>query len=356
MLDNLLSEADAHQLCALLDESNHIIITCHVSPDGDAMGAVLAFSHYLWRRGKDALPVVPNVFPDFLKWMPGAERVRTYEKHEAELNPLIAAADLIVCLDFNASDRLLGMQEPVVESPARKVMVDHHLDPSDFCEWRLSRQDMSSTCELLYRVLVQIGGFEALTHEEATCLYTGMMTDTGCFSYNSNRSDIYYVVGQLLAKGIDKDKIYRNVFYNYSADRFRLMGYLLYVKLEIFPEYHASLMTLTRAEQKMFSHKKGDTEGFVNIPLQVKKARLSVFLREDTERNCIRVSLRSVDDFPCNRMAADFFNGGGHLNAAGGELVCTMDEAVDLVRKALKQYAPLLKEGIQTNTKQEQKG
>ena len=334
MLNHLLSADDAERLRALLDESEHIVATCHVSPDGDAMGAVLAFSHYLWRKGKDALPVVPNIFPDFLKWMPGAERVRIYDKHEAELAPVVGAADLIVCLDFNSPDRLLGMKKPVMESAARKIMVDHHLDPADFCQWAVSRQDMSSTCELLYRILVQLDGLEPMS---------GMMTDTGCFSYNSNRSDIYHIVGQLLTKGIDKDKIYRNVFYSYSAERFRLLGYMLYVKLENFPEYNASLMTLTRQEQKMFSHKKGDTEGFVNIPLQIQGTRLSVFLREDTERPVIRVSLRSVDDFPCNAMAAEFFNGGGHLNAAGGELACSMDEAGDLVRKALKKYAPLLK-------------
>lgn len=343
MLNHLLSADDAERLRALLDESEHIVVTCHVSPDGDAMGAVLAFSHYLWRKGKDALPIVPNIFPDFLKWMPGAERVRIYDKHETELAPVVGAADLIVCLDFNSPERLLGMKKPVMESAARKIMVDHHLDPADFCQWAVSRQDMSSTCELLYRILVQLDGLEPMSYEEAACLYTGMMTDTGCFSYNSNRSDIYHIVGQLLTKGIDKDKIYRNVFYSYSAERFRLLGYMLYVKLENFPEYNASLMTLTRQEQKMFSHKKGDTEGFVNIPLQIQGARLSVFLREDTERPVIRVSLRSVDDFPCNAMAAEFFNGGGHLNAAGGELACSMDEAGDLVRKALKKYAPLLK-------------
>jgi len=301
MLDNLLSEVDVQHLCTLLDKAHNIIVTCHVSPDGDAMGAVLAFSHFLWRKGKNAQPVVPNIFPDFLKWMPGVERVRIYEKHENEVAPLVAAADLIICLDFNSPDRLQ-----------------------------------------LYRILVQLEGLDPMTYEEAVCLYTGMMTDTGCFSYNSNRSDIYYIIGRLLTKGIDKDKIYRNVFFNYSAERFRLMGYMLYVKLEYFPEYHASLMTLTREEQKRFSHKKGDTEGFVNIPLQIGKSRLSVFLREDTERHNIRVSLRSVDDFPCNRMAAEFFNGGGHLNASGGELSCTMDEAVQIVRKALKKYASLL--------------
>ena len=342
MLDNLLSEVDVQHLCTLLDKAHNIIVTCHVSPDGDAMGAVLAFSHFLWRKGKNAQPVVPNIFPDFLKWMPGVERVRIYEKHENEVAPLVAAADLIICLDFNAPDRLQGLQKPVTDSQSPKIMIDHHLDPVDFCDWVVSRQEMSSTCELLYRILVQLEGLEPMTYEEAVCLYTGMMTDTGCFSYNSNRSDIYYIIGRLLTKGIDKDKIYRNVFFNYSAERFRLMGYMLYVKLEYFPEYHASLMTLTREEQKRFSHKKGDTEGFVNIPLQIGKSRLSVFLREDTERHNIRVSLRSVDDFPCNRMAAEFFNGGGHLNASGGGLSCTMDEAVQIVRKALKKYTSLL--------------
>lgn len=342
MLDNLLSEVDVQHLCTLLDKAHNIIVTCHVSPDGDAMGAVLAFSHFLWRKGKNAQPVVPNIFPDFLKWMPGVERVRIYEKHENEVDPLVAAADLIICLDFNAPDRLQGLQKPVTDSRSPKIMIDHHLDPVDFCDWVVSRQEMSSTCELLYRILVQLEGLDPMTYEEAICLYTGMMTDTGCFSYNSNRSDIYYIIGRLLTKGIDKDKIYRNVFFNYSAERFRLMGYMLYVKLEYFPEYHASLMTLTREEQKRFSHKKGDTEGFVNIPLQIGKSRLSVFLREDTERHNIRVSLRSVDDFPCNRMAAEFFNGGGHLNASGGELSCTMDEAVQIVRKALKKYTSLL--------------
>ncbi|MCD8317757.1 MAG: DHH family phosphoesterase [Paraprevotella sp.] len=342
MLNNFLSGTDVQSLSTLLDEAHHIIITCHVSPDGDAMGAVLAFSHFLWRKGKDATPVVPNIFPDFLRWMPGADRVLIYDKHEEEVAPLLKTADLFICLDFNAPDSLLGLKDPIVSSEAPKIMIDHHLDPANFCNWSVSRQDMSSTCELLFRILVQLDGLEPMTYEEATCLYTGMMTDTGCFSYNSNRSEIYYIVGQLLTKGIDKDKIYRNVFFNYSADRFRLLGYMLYVKLELFPEYHASLMTLTRVEQKKFSHRKGDTEGFVNIPLQIRKMKLSIFLREDTERDVIRVSTRSVDDFPCNRMAAEFFHGGGHLNAAGGELACSMEEAVEIVRKALKKYTALL--------------
>lgn len=339
MLDPILSDDELMRFRSLLDDAKQIVVTCHVSPDGDAMGSLLAFCHYLWRKGKEAVPVVPNMYPDFLGWMPGADRVRLYDKHEDEINPLIKGADLIVCLDFNSLDRLQMMEAVVTESPARKMMIDHHLEPAASFVWASSHPEMSSTCELLYRVLAEAGETDAMTAEEAACIYTGMMTDTGCFAYNSNRSDLYHIIGQLLDKGIDKDKIYRNVFYSYSADRFRLLGYMLYVKMEYFPEYHAALMTLTREEQKRFSHRKGDTEGFVNMPLQIRKARLSVFLREDTERvNVVRVSLRSVDDFPCNRMAAEFFNGGGHLNAAGGELTGTMEDAVATVRMALKKY------------------
>lgn len=342
MFDNIITELEAQEFSTLIERAENIVVTCHVSPDGDAMGALLAFSHYLWRKSKKAIPMVPNMYPDFLKWMPGIEQVKVYEKHEVEADDIIKKADLIVCLDYNEPSRLLNMEKSVMASDAPKMMIDHHLNPADFCKWSLSRHEMSSTCELLFRLLAQVDGVACLSTDEATCLYTGMMTDTGCFAYNSNRSDIYYIVGHLLEKGIDKDKIYRNVFYNYSADRLKLMGYMLYVKLELFPEYHASLMTLTKEEQKRFAHKKGDTEGIVNMPLQINKSKLSVFLREDTERRVIRVSLRSVDDFPCNQMAAEFFNGGGHLNAAGGELTCQMEEAEQVVRAALKKYATLL--------------
>ena len=328
------------RLVEIIDQARHIVVTCHVSPDGDAMGSMLSMCQYLWRKGKQATPVVPNIFPDFLKWMPGADKVKVYEKNEEAVAPCLKDADLFVCMDFNTLQRLQMMSTPVMESEALKVMIDHHLSPEhDDFAWVESQPAMSSTCELLYNIFCAMGEQEALTHDEAVCLYTGLMTDTGCFSYNSNRSEIYRIIADLLSKGIDKDKIYRNVFYSYSADRFRLMGYMLYVKLNYFPRYNASLMTLNRFEQRKFSHKKGDTEGFVNIPLQIFGTRLSIFLREDTEkRGSIRVSLRSVDDFPCNLMAQEFFNGGGHLNASGGELHCSMDEAILIVEKALEKF------------------
>lgn len=344
MLQNILAEADVQSLHSYLEKAQRIVVTCHVSPDGDAMGSVLAMTHYLQRKGKTVTPVVPNVFPDFLKWIPGTEQVRVYERHEAEVDPVVAEADLFVCVDFNEPSRMDKLEQVVMASPAPKIMFDHHLHPVDFCALTFSFPDMCATCELLFRVLWQLeGGIEDMTAEEATCLYTGMMTDTGGFTYNSFRGEIYETIGQLISRGIDKDRIYRNIYYAYSANRFKMMGYLLYVKMKVYPAYNAALMTLTREERKRFSNRNGDTEGFVNLPLQISGTRLSVFLREDTEKEAIRVSLRSVDDFPCNRMAAEFFNGGGHQNASGGELHCSMEKAVAIVHEALKKYAPLLK-------------
>ena len=201
---------------------------------------------------------------------------------------------------------------------------------------------MSSTCEIVFRLLYQLGGYETMTANGAAALYCGMMTDTGGFTYASSNPEIYLIISLLLQKGIDKDKIYRNVYNNYSPSRLKLQGYILYEKLTFFADNHASLFTLTREELKRFRFIRGDAEGLVNIPLQVRGMRLSVSLREDTERDLIRVSLRSVDDFPCNKMAEEFFNGGGHLNASGGTLPFPMEEAVKTAERAIEAYKDLL--------------
>lgn len=343
MIENLLPVSQLETLGRLLDSAHKIVLTCHVSPDGDAMGALTAMLQVLQRRNKEVYAITPNIFPDFLSWLPQADKVLVYEKNEEQLNPVIASADLFICLDFNSLSRLSVMEDAVRSNPAPKIVIDHHPFPDDFATCLVSYPEMSSTCELLYRLLTDLYGKDFLDYDIAKSIYTGMMTDTGAFTYNSSRSDIYYIIGNLLQTGIDKDKIYRNVFYEYTADRFRLMGYMLYVKMDLLREYHTAILTLDREEQKRFSHKKGDTEGFVNIPLQIKDNKLSIFLRENTEQDNIRVSLRSIDDFPCNKMAAEFFNGGGHLNAAGGSLECSLEEAEEIARMAVKKYAYLLK-------------
>ena len=255
---------------------------------------------------------------------------------------MIAEADVICCLDFNALSRIDAMADAVRQSAARKVMIDHHLNPEPFCKVTISHPSVSSTSELIFRLICRMGCFDDITREGAECIYTGMMTDTGGFTYNSNDRQIYFIIGELLSKGIDKDEIYRKVFNTYSEGRLRLMGYVLYEKMQVFPQFRSALIWLTKEEQGKFHYVKGDTEGFVNMPLQMKGICFSAFLREDTERKMIKVSLRSVGAFPCNKVAEEFFNGGGHLNASGGEFYGTMDEAVALFKQALVKYETLL--------------
>jgi phosphoesterase RecJ-like protein len=235
------------------------------------------------------------------------------------------------------------MEATLVSSPAPKVLIDHHLDPDVPAVLTISRPEACSTCELVFRIVWQLGAFDKLDKHFACPVYCGMMTDTGGFLYNSTRPEIYFIIGELLTKHIDKDRIYRNVYHNYSESRIRLMGYVMYEKLVYLPEFHTAFYTITREEQKRFHFIKGDAEGLVNIPQQIRGLKLSISLREDSEKRRIWVSLRSVDQFPCNKMAAEFFNGGGHLNASGGHLDMTIDEAVQVVREAIIAYAEQLK-------------
>ena len=202
---------------------------------------------------------------------------------------------------------------------------------------KISFPEACSTSELVYRVITMLSGDATLSYDMAQCIYTGMMTDTGAFAYASSRKDVFLIIAALLETGIDKDVIYRKVFYSSSLTRMRLQGYVMYKKLKVYSKYNAALITLDNSELQRFYAVKGDTEGFVNQPLQIKGIRFSCFLREELPGK-INVSLRSVDDFPCNEVAAEFFNGGGHKNASGGELHCTMDEAVQKFTTALRKF------------------
>ena len=340
----LLSEAEIATLKENIDNSNRIVICCHKSPDGDALGSSLAWAEYLRTQGKEPNIIVPDAYPDFLQWLPGSERIIRYDKHAADkADEMLQKADLIFCLDFNGTNRVDEMKYALEQSPAHKIMIDHHLDPSMDTVLTVSHPQMSSTSELVFRIIWQLGGFEEMSRKCAVCIYCGMMTDTGGFTYNSNQPEIFFIVSQLLTKGIDKDKIYRNVFNNFSPWAIRLRGYLMSQKLNIFNDLHAAYFTISRRDMRDFHFIKGDAEGLVNEPLKIKGMRLSISLREDDRRdNTIWVSLRSVDDFPCNLVASEFFNGGGHLNASGGRLHCTLDEAERVVRRAFAHYEDLL--------------
>ena len=342
MLTKVIAQAEVDHVEKWFERAEKIVIVSHVSPDGDAIGSSLGLYHFLTSQEKTVNVIVPNAFPEFLHWMPGAKEVIVYEKYKEYADKLINEADVLCCLDFNVLSRIDEMEEVVKNTPARKMMVDHHLYPGDFCRITISHPEISSTSELVFRLICQLGNFSDITKEGAECIYTGMMTDTGGFTYNSNDREIYYIISELLSKGIDKDEIYRKVFNTHSEGRLRLMGYVLYDKMQVFPEFNSALIWLDASEQKRFQYKKGDTEGFVNIPLSIKDVRFSVFLREDAEKKMVKVSLRSVGTFPCNKVAAEFFNGGGHLNASGGEFYGPMEEAINLFKQALVKYQDLL--------------
>ena len=341
MLSKIIKQADIDHFAKWLERAERMVIVSHVAPDGDAVGSSLGLWHFLNTLGKAAHVIVPNAFPDFLKWMPGSKDILLYDRYKDFADRLIAEADVICCLDFNAIHRIDAMADAVLASPARKILIDHHLGPEDFCGIVVSHPEISSTSELVFRLICRLGHFGDITREGAECIYTGMMTDTGGFTYNSNNREIYFIISELLSKGIDKDEIYRRVFNTYSESRLRLMGYVL-TQMRVYSDCNAALISLTKKEQRRFAYVRGDSEGFVNIPLSIKNVVFSCFLREDTEKPMIKVSLRSSGTFPCNRVAAEFFNGGGHLNASGGEFYGTMDEAREVFEEALRQYKPLL--------------
>ncbi len=341
---NILSEAELTQLRSIIAAAADIVVIGHVNPDGDAIGSTLAWTNYLQSEGKSVSLIVPDKYPDFLNWLPNTDKILRHDKHPEKTELLVATADLIFCLDLNTLSRTEALADHIASAKAAKVLIDHHPNPDDLFNLTISHPEMSSTSELVFRLVWQLGAFERLGHHFAVPCYCGMMTDTGGFTFNSTRPEIFFIISQLLTKGIDKDKIYRNVYNVASESKIRLWGYVLYEKMEYDATRHAAFFTLTRADLKRFNYIKGDAEGLVNMPLQIKGTRLSISLREDTDKdNTVWVSLRSVDDFNCTEMAAAFFNGGGHFNASGGRLNCSIEEAAEITRKAIITFEDKLK-------------
>ena len=340
MISKVIAEDLVHKVQKEIDKAETMVIVVHVGPDGDAMGSALGLWHYLMTIDKDPQVIVPTAFPDFLAWMPGADKVLVYENDKQKCDEIIAATDLIFTLDFNVLNRLAGMEQVVKEAVAPKILVDHHLHPGNYAKVTISYPEISSTSELIFRLICRLGDFSKINLACAECIYTGMMTDTGAFTYNSNKPEIYSIVYELIKLGVDKDDIYRRVFNTYSADRMRLMGYALYQKMKIYPENKAALITLSLDELKEFNFKNGDAEGLVNMPLSIDGVLFSVFMREDPDK--IKISLRSQGTFPANKVSADLFNGGGHLNAAGGESYTSLEEAVRKFEDALDDFKDFL--------------
>ena len=341
---DILNPQESSRLNTLIETSQNIVVTCHRSPDGDAIGSCLGWAEFLRSKGKEPTVIVPDQFPDFLQWLPNTEKIIRYDKHREQCDLLLQIADLVFCLDFNTPSRVDEMEPALLRTPGVIVLIDHHLNPDVPAELTISHPEACSTSEIVFRIVWQLGEFEKQGKHFAIPVYCGMMTDTGGFTFASTRPEIYFIISQLLTKRIDKDRIYRNVYHNYSENRLRLTGYVMLEKLVVDMQRHASYYALSRKDLKRFNFMKGDAEGLVNMPLQIKGHRLSISLREDTEKdNLIWVSLRSVDQFPCNKMAEEFFNGGGHLNASGGRLNCSLEEAIRITQQAILKYEAMLR-------------
>lgn len=334
MIADILKENDIKSLRGYIHNYNDIIITCHVSPDGDAVGACLALCHLLRGIGKNSIVILPDQAPKNLSFLHGYRGMLPYTMFQNRANVLIEKAELIFCLDFNALYRVDKLYDSIEKATAKKVLIDHHLDPEQFCDITMSYSIMSSTCELLFRVIKALNMVDLLDEKSAECIYAGMMTDTGNFSYNSNRAGIYTIISELIGKGIDKDKIYRLVMNTSTESRLRLIGYSIYDKMEVYSDSSAALITLTQEELKRFDYKKGDTEMLVNIPLGIPEVKWVIFMRE--EDGYIKISARSKGDFAVNKICEQYFGGGGHKNASGGEFRGSLEDAVATYHRILE--------------------
>jgi len=301
---------------ALLKKSDNIVIVTHFNPDGDAMGSSLALYNYLLKTGKNVSVITPNDYPDFLQWLPGNRKVVEYSNKPKKAASLIARCDLIFTLDFNNYSRLEGLGDLLKGSAAPKILIDHHQQPDTYATLMYHDVKACSTCELVYEFIVGLGGKNMIDREIAACLYTGIMTDTGSFRFDSVTPVTHHILAHLLETGIVPSDIHSAIYDTYSESRVRLLGYCLTEKMVVLPEYHTAYISLSEEELNRFRHKKGDTEGIVNYPFSIKGIRFCAFFSEGEGK--IKISFRSKGKFDVNQFARKHFNGGGHINAAGG--------------------------------------
>lgn len=335
-------KAQIPEVRALLSVPKNIVIIPHKNPDGDAMGSTLGLYHYLKYYNHNATVIAPNDYPDFLKWLPGDDTVLKFENQQEESKLLIENADLIFTLDFNALHRIGDMAEPVESSRAIKLMIDHHQQPDNYAKYVYSDVTMSSTCEMVYNFIEMLSDADKINATIATCLYVGIMTDTGSFRFPATTSQTHQVIGKLIDKGAENSQIHNNIFDTNSYSRLQLLGQALR-NLEVIPELRTAYITLSQKELDEYNFKKGDTEGFVNYALSLKGIIFAAIFIESKQDNIIKISLRSKGEFSVNEFSRNHFNGGGHTNAAGGrseeDLPTTVDKFISILPKYKKELS-----------------
>jgi phosphoesterase RecJ-like protein len=323
----LMKSTDIQSLQSLLASPKKITIIPHRNPDGDAMGSTLALGHFLRKLNHQVVVISPNEFPEFLSWMPGAKEVLFYEKDKVNTTQLLQESELIFALDFNALHRIGEMENVLNKVTVPMVMIDHHQKPDDFAVITYSDTSFGSTCEMIYNVIEFLNQTNLIDKPIATCLYTGILTDSGSFRYPKTTGRTHRIVADLIDLGAENTEIPNLLFDNNSYNRLQLLGRALQ-NLKVIPEKKASYITLTQNELDEFKQIKGDTEGIVNYGLTIKGIVFTAIFIENKDENCIKISFRSQGSFDVNQFARDYFNGGGHINAAGGKSELTLEATV----------------------------
>ncbi|WP_439127348.1 DHH family phosphoesterase [Polaribacter sp.] len=325
------------ELKKFLDKPRNIVIVGHRNPDGDAMGSTLALCHYFSKKGHQPTVVVPNEYPDFLHWLPGSDHTFRFDWQNSQAQKAIKNSDIIFLLDFNALHRVgSDMQNTLEKYENDFAMIDHHQQPDDVT-YMYSDTEICSTCQMVYQFIEMNNDLDLIDADIATCLYTGIMTDTGSFRFRSTTSKTHRIIADLIDKGAQNDKIHNNVYDANSYGRLLLLGQAL-SNLQILPEFKTAFITLTEAEKKKFNFEKGDTEGVVNYALSLKGIIFAAIFIEDTEQQIIKISFRSKGSFSVNKFARSYFNGGGHDNAAGGRFDGSMEEVIENFKSLLPKY------------------
>lgn len=322
----------------LLNSPKKIVVVPHKNPDGDAIGSTLGLMHYLKQLNHDVTVIAPNDYPDFLRWIPGEDLILKFDAQTEVSTQLIAGTDIIFTLDFNALYRTGDTMAQVLETAsALKIMIDHHQQPDDYATYMYSDVTMSSTCEMVYNFIEMLDGTSKITADVATCLYVGIMTDTGSFRFRSTTSRTHHVIANLIDKGANNTEIHNQVYDTNSFNRLQLLGQALQ-NLKTVPEFNTAYITLSQEELDKNQFKKGDTEGVVNYALSLKGVVLAAIFIENKAEDIIKISLRSKGDFSVNLLSRAHFNGGGHTNAAGGRSTDTLEKTVEKFISILPNY------------------
>lgn len=334
-----MNEKELHELSVLLAQPKKIAIIPHRNPDGDAMGSTLGLSFFLRKMGHQTQVVAPNDFPAFLAWLPGSEEVMVYENNRNEVGQFLQSQDLIFTLDFNALHRIGEMEQVVQALTAPKVMIDHHELPGNYAQFVFSNTAYGSTCEMIYHFISDLGQKNLLDKTIATCLYTGIMTDSGQFRFPKTTGTTHRIVAEFIDLGVANTEIPTLLFDNNSFDRLQLMGRALQ-NLKVLPEFHTTYTTLSQDELNQFHYVKGDTEGIVNYGLTIKGIHFTAIFIEHKDEGIIKISFRSQGSFDVNQFARNYFNGGGHINAAGGKSTDTLENTILRFEQIVKEIQP----------------